>query len=85
MRKLLYFAAINVVKSHGIMHERYQKMLDRGMPKMKAGPLLKMHSGKADMPFWSMKARHCWHYMMPLFPQIVWLRMQRRLFELLRE
>jgi transposase len=36
MRKLLYFAAINVVKSHGIMHERYQKMLDRGMPKMKA-------------------------------------------------
>ncbi len=36
MRKLLYFAAINVVKSHGIMHERYQQMLDRGMPKMKA-------------------------------------------------
>lgn len=36
MRKLLYFAAINVVKSHGIMHERYQEMLDRGMPKMKA-------------------------------------------------
>jgi transposase len=36
MRKLLYFAAINVVKSHGIMHERYQEMLERGMPKMKA-------------------------------------------------
>lgn len=36
MRKLLYFAAINVVKSHGIMHGRYQEMLDRGMPKMKA-------------------------------------------------
>jgi transposase len=36
MRKLLYFAAINVVKSHGIMHERYQEMLARGMPKMKA-------------------------------------------------
>ena len=36
MRKLLFFAAINVVKSHGIMHERYQQMLDRGMPKMKA-------------------------------------------------
>lgn len=36
MRKLLYFAAINVVKSHGIMHERYHQMLDRGMPKMKA-------------------------------------------------
>jgi len=36
MRKLLYFAAINVVKSHGIMHDRYQQMLERGMPKMKA-------------------------------------------------
>jgi transposase len=36
MRKLLYFAAINVVKSHGIMHERYQEMLGRGKPKMKA-------------------------------------------------
>jgi transposase len=36
MRKLLYFAAINVVKSHGIMHEQYQEMLGRGMLKMKA-------------------------------------------------
>jgi transposase len=36
MRKLLFFAAINVVKSNGIMHEPYQQMLDRGMPKMKA-------------------------------------------------
>lgn len=36
MRKLLYFAAINVVKTNGIMHEPYQQMLDRGMPKMKA-------------------------------------------------
>lgn len=36
MRKLLYFAAINVVKSHGIMHEHYQEMLNRGMVKMKA-------------------------------------------------
>ena len=36
MRKLLFFAAINVVKSNGIMHGRYQEMLDRGMPKMKA-------------------------------------------------
>jgi len=36
MRKLLYFAAINAVKSNGIMYEPYQKMLDRGMPKMKA-------------------------------------------------
>jgi len=36
MRKLLFFAAINAVKSNGIMHQRYQEMLDRGMPKMKA-------------------------------------------------
>lgn len=36
MRKLLFFAAINVVKSNGIMHKRYQEMLERGMPKMKA-------------------------------------------------
>lgn len=36
MRTLLYFAAINVVRSNGIMHEKYQRMLGRGMPKMKA-------------------------------------------------
>jgi transposase len=36
MRKLLFFAAINAVKSKGIMHAKYQHMLDRGMPKMKA-------------------------------------------------
>ncbi len=36
MRKLLFFAAINTVKSNGIMHEPYQQMLDRGMPKVKA-------------------------------------------------
>ena len=36
IRKLLFFAAINVVRSKGIMHARYQKMLDRGMPKIKA-------------------------------------------------
>ncbi|MEE9610356.1 MAG: IS110 family transposase [Desulfatiglandales bacterium] len=36
MRKLLFFAAINVVKSNGIMHEQYHQMLDRGMLKMKA-------------------------------------------------
>jgi len=36
MRKLMFFAAINVVKSNGIMHEPYQQMLDRGMPKVKA-------------------------------------------------
>jgi len=36
MRKLLFFAAINAVKSKGIMHEKYQQMLNRGMLKMKA-------------------------------------------------
>jgi transposase len=36
MRKLLFFASINAVKSKGIMHEYYKQMLDRGMPKMKA-------------------------------------------------
>lgn len=36
MRKLLFFAAINVVRSNGIMHKPYQQMLHRGMPKMKA-------------------------------------------------
>ncbi|MBW1821994.1 MAG: IS110 family transposase [Deltaproteobacteria bacterium] len=36
MRKLLYFAAINAVRSKGIMREPYQQMIDRGMPKMKA-------------------------------------------------
>ena len=36
MRKLLYFAAINVVKTKGILHEPYQQMLSRGMPKVKA-------------------------------------------------
>lgn len=36
MRKLLFFASINAVKSGGIMHETYKQMLDRGMIKMKA-------------------------------------------------
>ncbi len=36
MRKLLFFAAINAVKSKGIMHGYYNQMLDRGMLKMKA-------------------------------------------------
>ena len=36
IRKLLFFAAINAVRSHGIMHARYQKMLDNGTPKIKA-------------------------------------------------
>jgi len=36
MRKLLFFVSINAVKKHGIMHEPYQQMLQRGMPKVKA-------------------------------------------------
>lgn len=36
MRKLLYFAAINVVRRGGILHGRYGDLLKRGMPKMKA-------------------------------------------------
>lgn len=36
MRKLLFFAAINAVKSKGIMHKSYNQMLERGMPKIKA-------------------------------------------------
>jgi transposase len=36
MRKLLFFAAINAVKSKGIMHKKYQQLLDRGMLKIKA-------------------------------------------------
>ena len=36
MRKLLFFAAINVVRKGGILHEYYQGCLARGMLKMKA-------------------------------------------------
>ena len=36
MRKLLFFAAINMVKSTGIMHEKYKQMCERGMLKRKA-------------------------------------------------
>ena len=36
MRKLLFFVALSAVNPHGIMHEAYQKMLDRGMVRMKA-------------------------------------------------
>jgi len=36
MRKLLYLAAVNMVKYNGIMHDHYQRMLDRGMLKTKA-------------------------------------------------
>jgi transposase len=36
MRKILYFAALNVIRKGGILHEQYQKYLKRGMMKMKA-------------------------------------------------
>jgi len=36
MRKLLFFAALNVVRKGGVMHEQYQRYLKRGMLKMKA-------------------------------------------------
>ena len=36
MRKLLYFAALNVVRKGGILHEQYQTFLKRGVLKMKA-------------------------------------------------
>jgi len=36
LRKLLFFAALNAVRKGGIMHERYQKHLAKGMPRTKA-------------------------------------------------
>ena len=36
MRKLLYFASLNTVRSGGIMHSKYKQYLERGMPKTKA-------------------------------------------------
>jgi len=36
LRKLLFFAAINVVRKGAIFHEKYQSYLERGMIKMKA-------------------------------------------------
>ena len=36
LRKLLFFASINVVRKEGILHEQYQRYLQRGMLKMKA-------------------------------------------------
>lgn len=35
MRKLLFYAAINVVKTNGVLHKPYQEMLSRGMLKVK--------------------------------------------------
>ena len=36
LRKLLFFAALNTVRKGGIMYERYQKHLAKGMPRLKA-------------------------------------------------
>ncbi len=36
LRKILFFAAINMVKNEGILHAHYQQMVGRGMPKIKA-------------------------------------------------
>jgi transposase len=36
MRKLLFYAGINVVKRDGILHEPYQQMVSGGKPKLKA-------------------------------------------------
>ena len=36
MRKLLFFAAINTIRKGGIMHECYQRHLQKGMKKIKA-------------------------------------------------
>jgi len=36
MRKILFFAALNVVRKGGVMHKQYQRYLKRGMLKMKA-------------------------------------------------
>ena len=36
MRNLLFYAAINVVRKGRIMHERYERYIQRGMPRIKA-------------------------------------------------
>ncbi|HSB04464.1 MAG TPA: IS110 family transposase [Thermodesulfobacteriota bacterium] len=36
LRKLLYFAAMNTVRTGGVMHAPYHRHLERGMPKIKA-------------------------------------------------
>src|SRR3990172_10852901 len=36
LRKLLFFASINTVRTGGVMHEYYQRHLHRGTPKIKA-------------------------------------------------
>jgi transposase len=36
VRKLLFFATINIVRKGGILHQQYQNHLKKGMPKIKA-------------------------------------------------
>ncbi|MFZ2937415.1 MAG: IS110 family transposase [Candidatus Omnitrophota bacterium] len=36
LRKLLFFASMNVVRKGGILHKQYLRHLDKGMPKIKA-------------------------------------------------
>jgi transposase len=36
LRKVLFFIAINTIRTNGIMHENYLGMINRGMPKVKA-------------------------------------------------
>jgi transposase len=36
LRKVLYYAAIQTVRKNGIMHDYYQKLIDRGMIRIKA-------------------------------------------------
>jgi len=36
LRKLLFFGAINAIRTGGIMHGQYRRMVNRGMPKVKA-------------------------------------------------
>ena len=36
LRKLLYFASLNTTIRGGIMHQKYQEMIGRGMKKIKA-------------------------------------------------
>ena len=35
MRKLLYFAVVNMIRSSGLLHEPWHQMVQRGMPTMK--------------------------------------------------
>ncbi len=35
MRKLLYFAVVNMIRSSGLLHQPWHQMVQRGMPTMK--------------------------------------------------